>query len=299
MPHVTAADGVKLYIEEVGSGMPIIFVHEFAGDHRSWEPQLRHFARRYRCIAFNARGYPPSDVPEDGGQYSQDHARDDIRAVLDGLSIAKAHVVGLSMGGFATLHFGLQYPERALSLVVAGCGYGAQPGKRGQFEQEVEATARTISTQGMAKAATGYALGPTRVQFQNKDPRGWAEFAAQLAEHSSTGSSLTMLGVQRRRPSLYDLVDQMQRLAVPTLIVTGDEDEPCLEPGLLMKRSISTAGLVVIPNSGHTINLEEPDLFNRVCDDFFHQVETGRWPARDKRATTSTILGTRQTRAKA
>jgi pimeloyl-ACP methyl ester carboxylesterase len=293
MPHVIAADGVKLYIEEVGSGTPIVFVHEFAGDHRSWEPQLRHFARRYRCIAFNARGYPPSDVPSDGEKYSQNHARDDIRAVLDGLSIARAHIVGLSMGGFATLHFGLQYPDRALSLVVAGCGYGAQPGKRAQFEQEVEATAKMISTQGMAKAAESYALGPTRVQFQNKDPRGWAEFAAQLAEHSSTGSSLTMLGVQRRRPSLYDLVDRMQRLTVPTLIVTGDEDEPCLEPGLLMKRSIATSGLVVIPNSGHTINLEEPDLFNRICDDFFHQVETGRWSARDKRATAATILGNR------
>jgi pimeloyl-ACP methyl ester carboxylesterase len=293
MPHVIAADGVKLYIEEVGSGTPIVFVHEFAGDHRSWEPQLRHFARRYRCIAFNARGYPPSDVPSDGEKYSQNHARDDIRAVLDGLSIARAHIVGLSMGGFATLHFGLQYPERALSLVVAGCGYGAQPGKRAQFEQEVEATAKMISTQGMAKTAESYALGPTRVQFQNKDPRGWAELAAQLAEHSSTGSSLTMLGVQRRRPSLYDLVDRMRRLTVPTLIVTGDEDEPCLEPGLLMKRSIATSGLVVIPNSGHTINLEEPDLFNRICDDFFHQVETGRWSARDKRATAATILGNR------
>jgi pimeloyl-ACP methyl ester carboxylesterase len=293
MAFVTAADGVKLYVEEVGSGTPIVFVHEFAGDHRSWEPQLRHFARRYRCIAFNARGYPPSDVPSEGEAYSQDYARDDIRAVLDGLAIAKAHVVGLSMGGFATLHFGLQYPERALSLVVAGCGYGAQPGKRAQFEQEVEATAATITKQGMAKAAAAYALGPTRVQFQNKDPRGWAEFAAHLAEHSSTGSSLTMLGVQRRRPSLYDLVDRMQRLIVPTLIVTGDEDEPCLEPGLLMKRSIVTSGLVVIPNSGHTINLEEPDLFNRICDGFFHQVESGRWSPRDKRASTATILGNR------
>ncbi len=293
MPLVTATDGVKLYFEEVGSGTPILFVHEFAGDHRSWEPQLRYFARRYRCIAFNARGYPPSEVPQDGEKYSQDHARDDIRAVLDGLSIAKAHIVGLSMGGFATLHFGLQYPERALSLVVAGCGYGAQPGKREQFQQEVERTAEMIATQGMVEAAESYALGPTRVQFQNKDPRGWAEFAGFLAEHAATGSALTMLGVQRRRPSLYELVDRMQRLTVPTLIVTGDEDEPCLEPGLLMKRSIRSAGLVVLPNSGHTINLEEPDLFNRACADFFHQVEGGRWPTHDERATVATILGNR------
>jgi pimeloyl-ACP methyl ester carboxylesterase len=290
MPFVTADDGVKLFYDEVGSGTPIVFVHEFAGDHRSWEPQLRYFARSYRCIAYNARGYPPSDVPEDGEKYSQDRARDDIRSVLDALVIDKAHVVGLSMGGFATLHFGLNYPERALSLVVAGCGYGAQPDKREQFQAEVEQTARNIESAGMMKAAESYALGPTRVQFQNKDPRGWAEFARLLAEHSTTGSALTMRGVQKRRPSLYDLVDRMKRLTVPTLIVTGDEDEPCLDPGLLMKRAIPSAGLVVLPQSGHTINLEEPDLFNQACEAFFHRVAAGRWTLRDPRATTGKIM---------
>ena len=128
MAHITTDDGIRLYYEEAGSGDPIVFVHEFAGDYRSYETQLRFFARRYRCIAFNARGYPPSDVPQDWQLYSQERARDDIRDVLDGLGIAKAHIVGISMGGFATLHFGFAYPERARSLVVAGCGYGAQHG---------------------------------------------------------------------------------------------------------------------------------------------------------------------------
>ena len=291
MPFVTADDGVRLYYEEAGAGAPIVFVHEFAGDHRSWEPQVRYFARRYRCVVYNARGYPPSDVPEDGARYSQDRARDDIAAVLDGLGIAKAHVVGLSMGGFATLHFGLRYPERAISLVVGGCGYGAEPGKRAQFQTEVEETARRIAGEGMAKASVGYALSPTRVQLQNKDPRGWAEFARQLAEHSSTGSSLTMLGVQRRRPSLYDLIDSMRQLTVPTLVITGDEDEPCLEPGLLMKRNIRSAQLAVMPGAGHNINIEDPELFNRLCLDFFHQVDSGRWMNRDPRSISTTILG--------
>jgi pimeloyl-ACP methyl ester carboxylesterase len=290
MPFVTADDDVKLFYDEVGSGTPIVFVHEFAGDHRSWEPQLRHFGRSYRCIAYNARGYPPSDVPDDGEKYSQDRARDDIRSVLDALAIEKAHIVGLSMGGFATLHFGLRYPERALSLVVAGCGYGAQPDKREQFQAEVEETARNIAGMGMATVAASYGLGPTRVQFQNKDPRGWAEFARMLAEHSTTGSALTMRGVQKRRPSLYDLVDRMKHLTVPTLIVTGDEDEPCLDPGVLMKRVIPSAGLVVLPQSGHTINLEEPDLFNQACEAFFHRVAAGRWTQRDPRATTGKIM---------
>jgi pimeloyl-ACP methyl ester carboxylesterase len=291
MPHLTTDDGVRLFYEEAGSGYPIVFVHEFAGDTRSYEPQLRFFARRYRCIAFNARGYPPSDVPEDFHRYSQERARDDIRAVLDGLSIEKAHVVGISMGGFAVLHFGFAYAERASALVVAGCGYGAQPDKRRQFTEETSRTAAQIERTGMAEVAKTYGMGPTRVQFQNKDPRGFAEFLQQLGEHSTRGSANTMRGVQARRPSLWDLTEQMKKLDVPTLVATGDEDDPCLEPGLLMKRTIRSAALVVIPNTGHALNLEEPDLFNAAVADFFHQVESGRWPRRDPRSQTGSILG--------
>jgi pimeloyl-ACP methyl ester carboxylesterase len=293
MAHLTTDDGVRLYYEETGTGAPIVFVHEFADDYRGYEGQLRHFARRHRCIAYNARGYPPSDVPDDPARYSQDRARDDIRAVLDALAIAKAHIVGISMGGFATLHFGLGYPERALSLVVAGCGYGAEPGKRQQFHDETANTIALIESAGMKRASETYAIGPTRVQFQNKDPRGWTEFAARLADHSTRGSANTMRGVQARRPSLWDLTDRMRNLEVPTLIMTGDEDEPCLEPGLLMKRTIPTAALVVFPDTGHAVNLEEPDLFNRTLDEFFHQVESGRWPRRDPRSVTGSILGVR------
>jgi pimeloyl-ACP methyl ester carboxylesterase len=291
MAHLTTDDGVKLYYEETGSGRPVVFVHEFAGDIRSYEPQVRYFSRRYRCIVYNARGYPPSDVPEDFERYSQQRACDDIRAVLDALKIAKAHIVGISMGGFAVLHFGFNYPERSDSLVVAGCGYGAEPGKRQQFHDETARTAAQIAAKGMPEVAKTYGAGPTRVQYANKDPRGYAEFMAQLSEHSTLGSANTMRGVQARRPSLYDLVNKMKALEVPTLVATGDEDDPCLEPGLLMKRHIPTAALVVLPNTGHALNLEEPDLFNRACDDFFHQVEAGRWPRRDPRANTGSILG--------
>jgi pimeloyl-ACP methyl ester carboxylesterase len=291
MPHLTTDDKIKLYYEEVGSGIPIVFVHEFAGDSRSYEMQMRYFGQRYRCIAFNARGYPPSDVPERGEAYSQERARDDIRAVLDALKIDKAHIVGLSMGGFAALHFGFTYPDRTRSLVIAGCGYGAAPDKRAQFAAEAEAAAKSFEQSGMAKAAEAYALGPTRVQFQNKDPRGWREFADQLAEHSTEGSARTMRGVQARRPSLFELVDKMKTISAPTLIMTGDEDWPCLEPGLLMKRTIPTAALVVMPNAGHTINLEDPTAFNQHIAEFFHTVDAGAWRNRDPRAMVQTILG--------
>src|ERR1700731_3689101 len=120
-------DGVDLYYEETGQGVPIVFVHEFAGDMGSWEYQLRHFGKRYRCITFNARGYPPSSVPTDVAAYSQARAYKDILAVMDSAGIERAHIVGLSMGGFAALHLGLHHPERARSLCVAGAGYGAEP----------------------------------------------------------------------------------------------------------------------------------------------------------------------------
>ena len=291
MPEIRTDDGVGLYYEEAGSGTPVVFVHEFAGDHRSWEPQMRHFSRRYRAIAFNARGYPPSDVPGGAEAYSQARAAADIRAVLDGLDVGEAHIVGLSMGGFATLHFGLNWPERALSLVVGGCGYGAEPGARDRFRAETEATARRIRRDGMDSAGAAYATGPTRVQYLNKDPRGWAEFERQLREHSTEGSALTMLGVQRLRPSLYDLEAEMRALLVPTLIVNGDEDEPCLDPGNFMKRTIPSSALVVLPRAGHTINLEEPALFNMFVDDFLHRVEAGAWGLRDPRSQTGSILG--------
>src|SRR5919108_3184593 len=181
MPTLPTDDGIKLYYEETGSGAPVVFVHEFGGDYRSWEPQVRYFSRRYRCIAYNARGYPPSDVPEDFERYSQARARDDIRDVLDQLRIEKAHVIGLSMGGFATLHFGMAYGARAISLVVAGAGYGTHPAQYRQFQEDSKKHAAFIQREGMAKFAQYYGVGATRVQFQNKDQRGFAEFMDQLA----------------------------------------------------------------------------------------------------------------------
>jgi pimeloyl-ACP methyl ester carboxylesterase len=290
MPHITTDDGVKLYYEETGSGIPVIFVHELAGDGRSYEPQIRYFARSYRCIAYNARGYPPSDIPDSAG-YSQNRARDDLLSVLDALKIDTAHIVGLSMGAFAALHFGFTYPARARSLVIGGCGYGAERNRREQYVAEVEASAQSFERDG-PEAAKAYALGPTRVQFQNKDTRGWHEFVDQFTRLSAQGIVRTLRGVQRTRPSLYDLEEHMKAITAPTLIMVGDEDWPCLEPALLMKRTIATAGLVVIPNSGHAINLEEPDAFNRQVADFFHAVDVGRWPRRDPRAMVRAILGT-------
>src|SRR5437762_4791716 len=273
-----AVGGVKLHYDEAGKGTPLVFVHEFAGDAQSWRLQTAFFARRYRTLAFNARGYPPSDVPEDPDAYSQQQAADDIKGLLDALGIARAHVCGLSMGGLATLHFGLCYPDRALSLVVAGAGYGSDDPEGNR--KDVEQVARRFETEGMEKTGEFYAHGPSRVQLLEKDPVGWQEFHDRLCAGSAKGHALTMRGVQMRRPTIYSLEERLTKLEVPTLIVTGDEDEPCLEPALFMKRKIPLAALVVLPKSGHAVNLEEPEAFNRAVLDFLTTVDGGRWTRR-------------------
>ena len=278
------SNGVRLYYEEAGHGTPVVFVHEFAGDLRSWEPQLRYFSQRYRCIAFNARGYPPSEVPRSVSQYSQAIATDDIANVMRHLKIRKAHVIGCSMGGYAVLHFGLTYPRMALSLTVIGAGYGSDPDKRAQFLRDTEVMARRFEELGTVEAIKTYRIGPARVQMQNKDPRGFREFCEEFAGHSALGSANTLRGVQARRPTIYSLKRGLARMKVPTHVVSGDEDNQCLDPGVFIKRVCPAARLTVVPATGHAVNLEEPDLFNRLTDDFLALVDSGRWRPRDPRS---------------
>jgi pimeloyl-ACP methyl ester carboxylesterase len=291
MGLATSEDGVDLYYEETGTGQPILFIHEFAGDHRSWEPQVRHLSRSHRCIVYNARGYPPSDVPADPSAYSQGVAIADALAVLDHLELERSHVVGLSMGAFTALHLGLRHPHRTASLVVAGCGYGAHPDARASFRAESKAVADAFEAEGASGIARQYGSGPARVQFMNKDPRGWERFVEMLAEHSTAGSALTMLGVQRERPSLYDLVDELREVTVPTLLIVGDEDSGCIEASLMLKETIPSAGLWILPKTGHTTNLEEPDRFNEIVAEFLEAAEARTWGMRDPRSVSESLTG--------
>jgi pimeloyl-ACP methyl ester carboxylesterase len=268
-------NGVNIYYEDTGEGYPLVWSHEFAGNYDSWEPQVRFFTRRYRVITYAARGYPPSDVPEDPDAYSQELAVDDLRQLLGHLGIEQAHLGGLSMGGAVVLNFGFAYPEMCRSLVVASAGSGTTD--REAFLANSEAMAARLLAEGMGRVADEYTRGNTRVQLLRKDPRGWQEFRDGMAAHSAMGSALTFRGFQIKRPTIYQLEEQLKALQVPTLIMIGDEDEPCVEPSIFMKRRIPSSGLSVFPQSGHAINLEEPDLFNRTVLDFLTAVEAERW----------------------
>ncbi len=289
MPYADS-NGTKLYFEESGSGDAVLFVHEMAGDVQSWEPQMRYFSRRYRCVAFNARGYPPSDVPERADAYSQIQAADDVANVLGHLAIDRAHVVGLSMGSFATLHFGLRHRQLARSLVVAGCGHGSAREGASQFRADAERLAAEVEAEGMDEVAKAYAQNASRVQFQNKDPRGWAEWRDQFAGHSAAGTSMTLRNVQAKRPSLLDLRTEFASLELPVLLVAGDEDDHALDITLWLKRTLPGAGLCLFPKTGHTVNLEEPARFNDLLQEFFWRVEGNAWGVRDPRSLAASSM---------
>jgi pimeloyl-ACP methyl ester carboxylesterase len=279
MPKIRTSDGLNLYYEEAGTGTPVVFIHEFAGDYRTWEPQMRHFSRAHRCVTFSQRGYPPSDIPDDPTRYGQDFARSDVVALMDALRIEKAHVVGHSMGAYTALHVGIKHPQRCISVTAAGCGWGslADPAARAAMRTQAAETSKMFMEKDMAAAAAIYADTPTRQTHKYKDPRGYAEFARMLAEHSARGHALTMAMLQAKRPTLWDMEGDLKKFSLPLLIVVGDEDETCLDGSVFLKRTVPTAGLLVIPRSGHTITSEEPDAVNAALAELFSAAESGRW----------------------
>jgi pimeloyl-ACP methyl ester carboxylesterase len=297
MPFATAP-GARIAYECAGRGVPIVFVHEFGGDHRSWDDQMRHFSRGYRCIAIAQRGYPPSDCPEDESLYGQDQLTADVIAVMDAAEVDTAHVVGLSMGGYTALMVGLQHRRRVRSLVAAGAGSGSAQATHAAFAAECHATAATLERLGrMDGEAIG--VGGTRVQLLHKDPIGWQRFVAHMAERPAQAAAKTLRQVQAKRPSLYGLGAELKALPLPTLLLVGDEDEPCLDVNLWLKRQMPTAQLALLPGSGHAINLEEPALFNQLVERFLTAVDLGQWRPRDARSTPGDLssLGIRATRS--
>jgi pimeloyl-ACP methyl ester carboxylesterase len=276
MPHARV-NGVSLFYEDTGEGDPIVFAHEFADDYRSWADQVSHFAQRYRCIAYNARGFAPSEAPTALDAYSLEHSVADMAGLMRNLGINHAHIVGLSMGSMTTLNFGLRHPEMARSLVVAGTGPGDTARAKARFEAEIVVFIADIETKGWARVAEDYGLTDDRLRLRDKNPAAYHAFQDRLAARQLDGPLQTLRRVVTGRPLLADLADELDSMAVPTLIATGDEDHVCIDTSLYLKRVLPVAGVRIFPKTGHAINLEEPERFNEMLDDFFAAVEGGRW----------------------
>jgi pimeloyl-ACP methyl ester carboxylesterase len=277
MTLVPARDGTKIYGESSGpdNAVPIVFVHELAGSCRSFDLQVAAWKASWRCIAFNARGYPPSDVPASVELYSQGHAAADIGAVLDGFGLKDAHIIGVSMGSASTLQYAIRHPDRVRSITLTSIGSGSDMGP-GEFAANMEVLAELTLTQGMRALAEHYGATPTRYRLKDKNPPEYQNFIAQLAAGSPLGITNTMRGVQEKRLPLYAHQESIARVAVPALVVLGEEDEPCVKPSHFLKETLPGARLEIVAKTGHAVNLEEPALYNRLVLGFIESVETRR-----------------------
>ena len=272
---VERVNGADLYYESTGEGVPLVLCHEFAGDMRAFEPQVRHLARRYRVVAWNYRGYPPSDVPEDPDAYSPDGLVADLLGLLDGLGLDRVHLAGLATGGNLVLNFAIAHPGRVRSLVVAGAGAGSVD--RAAWLEAAERFADDIARDGVEGIVANVADAPQRVIFRTKDPRGFEEFVDAMRRLSPAGAEHVMREVLIRRASVFELAEGIRRLPMPILVMCGDQDAPAFEPSRFIRDTAPHAGLAVVPMCGHTLNSEEPELFNRIADSFLAAVDAGRW----------------------
>ena len=270
MKSVPSADGARIHCEESGSGVPVLFVHEYGGSCRSFDAQVAAFRGRHRCVVFNARGYPPSEVPASADAYSQEHAVADIAGVMDGLAIERAHLVGVSMGAASSLQYALKEPGRVLSATLVGIGSGSDDPET--FRAAAQATAKLLAERGMAALAAQMNDSPNRLRLKEKNPPEFRRFNDQLCAMSPVGHANTQLGVQGRRPPLYVHEKRLATLRLPVLVVVGDEDEPCRKPSDFLERVLPDARLHVFPQTGHCVNLENPAEFNRLCLGFIESV---------------------------
>jgi pimeloyl-ACP methyl ester carboxylesterase len=276
MPMVSA-NGVNLCYDEAGEGAPLVWVHEFGGDRRSWEPQIRYFSRLYRVITYNQRGYGPSTIPSGSNDYSQDLLVQDLRELLSHLAVGAVHLGGCSMGANVARDFAIAHPDMTRSLILLGAGAGSV--NRKQFLQDEEAIAAGLERDGITSLVRHFEAAPNRASFKQKDPHGFAEFLRYVAEHDAQACAHLAREVLMKRKIVPELEIELKALRVPTLIMVGDQDTPSIEPSATMREWIPHAGLLVLPRCGHIANLEEPALFNSQVAKFLAALEAGRWAA--------------------
>ena len=280
MPTIRLPE-VQLYYEQAGAGPPIVLVHEFSGSCRSWSRQVEALRPRYTVVTYNCRGYPPSGVPADPALYSQERSIADLLGLVDALGIPSAAVCGFSMGGAIALGFALDHPDRVRALILAGTGTGSDD--RGEFIREYSAIADRLEAAGpRAVFEEFYPRMATRTPLLRKSPERWKELGEEFAGLSGPGLARTLRGVQFERPTVHALEPRLTALRIPTLILVGEEDTPALAPSRFLHRVIPGSSLEVFPGTGHTLNLEEPERFNKAVLEFLAGVEAMR-PEREGR----------------
>lgn len=271
MPEFSSPDGITLYFEDTGVGVPILFVHEFGGDYRSWHRQLPVLSRKFRCITFSARGFHPSAIPSDRGSYGQVFSTADVLALMDHLGLAQAHLVGTSMGSFSSLDFALTYPERVLGVTLVGNSSGPRDEiERAHYREtwvghEIERR-EMHGGNGAVEVLEG---DPAYQSFRKTDPENWAIYAKNLRSQSVEGAIHVLSTVHWNRRSLFDDQQRLAAFDKPVLLVTGDDDYYLVgETNALLQDILPNATWHRFPGTGHLVNIEQAQAFNDLLAQF-------------------------------
>ena len=267
-------DGVKLFYETQGKGPPILFVHEFGGDYRSWARQVSALKSKHLCITYIARGFWPSDAPDNEAAYGQRQASSDLLAILDHLELQAVHLVGTSMGSFTSLDVALNHPQRVLSLTLVGNSSGPRNDTETEhFRQNwIGEEVRLRQAHGPAGAVKVLRNDPAYQSCQARDPEGWAAYAANLEQQPVHGAIHLLKTLHWNRVSLFDEADRIGAFSKPVLLVTGADDYYLVgETNRFLKRTLPHCTHLHFEDTGHLANIERAPEFNTALDSHIEQ----------------------------
>lgn len=262
-------NGVSLYYEIAGSGPPLVLVHGFACGIRSWDPQVRALSRGFRVITYDVRGHGISEAPRDPSSYSQPISTADLRGLLDHLKIRRAAIGGLSMGGNIALNFALAYPAMVRALIVADTGAGSD--ETAEWISGAHTFAQALDRGGVEAFADLAMADPLFARYVAQGPEAERFIRGCLVTHRAHGLAHTAREVLSKRPTIYSLEPRLRQIRVPTLLVVGEHDAPCVRVHGFMAQTIPRATALVIPRAGHLTNLEAPGVFNRAVRRFLQR----------------------------
>jgi len=244
-------DGVNIYYETHGQGPAILLTHGYAATSQMWRGQVEALAKDHTLILWDMRGHGQSDSPDDDAAYSESSTTADMAALLDLHGFDSAVIGGLSLGGYMSLAFHADYPARVKALLVIDTGPGykrAEP--RAAWNRRANARAEAIEKHGLAALAGG---SPERSRSVHKDPQGLVRAARNM---------LTQYNAR--------VIESLPSIAVPTIVVVGEQDEPFLAATDYMATKIPGARKVMVPNAGHAVNIDQPAVFNAAIVDFLN-----------------------------
>ncbi|MBE1281739.1 MAG: alpha/beta fold hydrolase [Rhodobacteraceae bacterium] len=271
MAEFQTSDGLSLFFEEAGSGTPIVFVHEFGGDYRSWHLQVSALAPEFRCITYSARGFHPSAIPQDRSQYGQTYSTADLLALIDHLGLDMVHVVGTSMGSFTSLNFALTHPDRVASVTLVGNSSGPRDEtERSRYRKDWIGHERLLREErGGDGAVAVLEEDPAYQSFQKNDPENWSIYAANLRGQSAQGAIHVLSTVHWNRRSLFDDVERLRAFDKPVMLVTGGDDYYLVgETNAFLNDTLPDVRWHRFPATGHLVNIEQADQFNRLLAGF-------------------------------